>query len=125
MTTESFVQNLKKILDERGISYTQAGRESGTGIDFIRNIERRGSAPAFTRVQQMAQYLGMTTSELLGEEKANRPQFEDGQMEELAQIFERLNEEGRGKVLSYAQDLDSSGNYKKVDSLGMGKAELA
>lgn len=125
MTTEKFVQNLKKILDERGISYTQAGRESGAGVDFIRNIERRGSAPSFTRVQQMAQYLGMTTSELLGEEKASRPQFEDGQMEELAQIFEQMNEEGRAKILSYAEDLASSGNYKKVGSFGLGKTELA
>lgn len=89
MTTEIFVQNLKKILDERGISYAQAGRESGAGVDFIRNIERRGSAPSFVRVQQMAQYLGMTTSELLGEEEKPTPTYGDGLSEEMLEVIRR------------------------------------
>ena len=89
MTTEIFVQNLKKILDERGISYAQAGRESGAGVDFIRNIERRGSAPSFVRVQQMAQYLGMTTSELLGEEEKPTPPYGDGLSEDQLEVIRR------------------------------------
>lgn len=89
MTTEIFVQNLKKILDERGISYAQAGRESGAGVDFIRNIERRGSAPSFVRVQQMAQYLGMTTSELLGEEEKPTPTYGDGLSEDQLEVIRR------------------------------------
>ena len=68
MDVENFVKNLKAILKERGISPSRAGRESGAGIDFIRMMEVRKSAPSYLRVQQMAQYLGMTTSELLGEE---------------------------------------------------------
>ncbi len=64
-----FVQNLKSILDSRKISYTRAGRESGAGEEFIRNMERKGSAPSVEKVQQMADYLGVTTSELLGEKK--------------------------------------------------------
>lgn len=70
MDVENFVKNLKAILDERGISYARAGRESGAGIDFIRMMELRGSVPSYIKVQMMAQYLGMTTSELLGETKS-------------------------------------------------------
>ena len=123
MTTEFFVQNLKKILDERGISYAQAGRDSGAGVDFIRNIERRGSAPAFTRVQQMAQYLGMTTSELLGEEKAPSPAADDSE-ERLLILYRKLNQEGRDKLLDYADDLAESGKYKKVSALRVGTKEV-
>lgn len=36
--------------------------------DLINMIERRGSVPSVERVQLLAQYLGVTTSELLGEE---------------------------------------------------------
>lgn len=123
MTTENFVQNLKSILDERGISYAQAGRESGAGVDFIRNIERRGSAPAFTRVQQMAEYLGMTTSELLGEEKAPSPTKDENE-EELLTLYRKLNQEGQEKLLDYADDLAESGKYKKVSAFNMGSKEI-
>lgn len=77
MTADEFVKKVKMILDERGISYTRAGRESGCGEEFVRSMERQKSAPSFVRVQKMAQYLGMTTSELLGEEKPI-PEDEDG-----------------------------------------------
>lgn len=73
MDVENFVKTLKSILDERGISYSRAGRESGAGIDFIRVMERQKSVPSYIKVQQMAQYLGMTTSELLGEKESDSP----------------------------------------------------
>lgn len=68
MDIENFVQNLKSILDARGISYARAGRESGAGEEFIRNMERKKSIPSVEKVQMLADYLGVTTSELLGEE---------------------------------------------------------
>ena len=69
MDIQIFVQTVKRILDERGISYSRAGRESGAGIDFIRNMERKGSWPSTEKILQMADYLGVTAGELLGEEK--------------------------------------------------------
>lgn len=68
MDVDIFVEKLKRILKERGISPATAGRESGCGQDFIPNMEHKKSAPSYLKVQQMAQYLGMTTSELLEEE---------------------------------------------------------
>ena len=78
MDIQIFVQNVKRILDERGISYSRAGRESGAGIDFIRNMERKGSWPSTEKILQMADYLGMTAGELLGEEIAPTPVAEGG-----------------------------------------------
>ena len=51
----------------RGVKPTIACRESGAGTDLINQLERRGSVPSVERVQLLAQYLGVTTSELLGE----------------------------------------------------------
>lgn len=68
MDIQFFVQNVKSILDERKISYSRAGRESGAGMEFIRNMERYGTAPSIEKVAQMADYLGITVGELLGEE---------------------------------------------------------
>lgn len=73
MDIQVFVQNVKRLLDKRGISYSRAGRESGAGIDFIRNMERLGTAPSIEKVSKMADYLGVSVGELLGEEKGPAP----------------------------------------------------
>lgn len=69
MDVQVFVQNVKRLLDERGISYSRAGTESGAGIDFVRNMERKGTEPSIGKVIQMADYLNVTINELLGEKK--------------------------------------------------------
>lgn len=95
-----FVQNVKSILDERGISYARAGRECGAGEEFIRNMERKGSAPSVEKVQQMAQYLGVTTSELLGELPAagSNQLLTDDELQ-LLQIYQDLRPEDRPRAL--------------------------
>lgn len=67
MDKEIFVQNIKKFCMLKGIKPTVACRDSGAGTDLINQVERRGSVPSVERVQMLAAYLGVTTSELLGE----------------------------------------------------------
>ncbi len=66
MDREIFVQNIKILCKSRGIFPTVACRESGVGNSFINDIER-GKTPSVAKVQQLAQFLGVSTSELLGE----------------------------------------------------------
>lgn len=68
MDTEVFVQNIKKYCDIKGIKPTIACKESGAGKDLINQIERKGSIPSVEKVKLLADYLGVTTSELLGED---------------------------------------------------------
>ena len=75
MDKELFVQNIKNFCLHRGVKPTNACRESGAGADLINQIERRGSVPSVERVQLLAQYLGVTTSELLGEPPPDTPAF--------------------------------------------------
>lgn len=69
MDKELFVQNVKKYCALRGVKPTVACRESGVSSSFISNIEGRNQTPSVEKVQMLANYLGVTTSELLGEEK--------------------------------------------------------
>lgn len=73
-----FVQNIKEVCKAKGIKPTVACRESGVGTSFINNIEARGQVPSVEKVQMLATYLGVTTSELLGEEKKTAPAAEGG-----------------------------------------------
>lgn len=67
MDKDFFVQNVKSRCEALGIKPTNACKESGVGTSFLTDINR-GQVPSVAKVQKLADYLGMTTSELLGEE---------------------------------------------------------
>ena len=68
MDLEILVQNVKRLCALKGVKPTIACRDSGAGKNFINKIETQKSTPSVEKVQLLAQYLGVTTSELLGEE---------------------------------------------------------
>lgn len=77
MDKQLFVQNVKMYCQLRGVKPTVACRESGVGTSFINNIEARGQVPSVEKVQLLAQYLGVTTSELLGETEPKNLAIQD------------------------------------------------
>lgn len=68
MDTQIFVQNVKKYCKLKGVDVTPACRECGIGHNFFQNV-KNGKVPSVEKVQTLASYLGVTTSDLLGEEK--------------------------------------------------------
>lgn len=101
MERELFVQNIKEYCRARGVKPTVACRESGVGVSFINDIER-GKTPSVAKVQMLAQYLGCTVSDLLGEEgnaKAAAPEG-SGLSEEFARIFGKLTPENQNKIIA-------------------------
>lgn len=106
MDIQVFMQNVKRLLDERGISYSRAGRESGAGIDFVRNMERKSSWPSIERVSQMADYLGVSVGELLGENKAPPTVADEERLDqELIKRLCQLTPEELEKVDAFVQGL--------------------
>jgi len=90
-----FVQNVKMYCQLRGVKPTVACRESGVGTSFINNIEARGQVPSVEKVQLLAQYLGVSTSDLLGEKptgpgdkKEPAPKNGGGNIAKLAALLE-------------------------------------
>lgn len=67
MDKRLFVQNVKMYCQLRGVKPTIACAESGAGKSLLSQIETRGNIPSVEKVQLLAHYLGVTTSELLGE----------------------------------------------------------
>lgn len=76
MDREILVQNIKELCKAKDIFPTVACRESGVGNSFINDLER-GKTPSVAKVQQLAHFLGVSTSELLGEMllEESRPVF--------------------------------------------------
>ena len=99
MDRELFVQNIERWCKAKGVPPTVACRESGAGNSFLVNV-KRGQTPSVANVQLLAQYLGCTVSDLLGEETGtqNSPPSED---DELLQKISALAPERRKQVEEY------------------------
>lgn len=105
-----FVQNIKKFCDLKGVKPTVACRESGVGTSFINNVER-GQTPSVAKVQILADYLGVTTSELLGEKKAPAAEDSSEREKEFVQLFQKLTPEQQDMILAQLKGVvDSQGN---------------
>ena len=66
MDRELLVQNIEQYCSKKGVKPTNACRDSGVGTSFLTDI-KRGQTPSVAKVQLLAQYLGCTVSDLLGE----------------------------------------------------------
>lgn len=98
METELFVQNVKKYCALKGVKPTNACAESGAGKSLMSDITNRGRIPSVERIQLLAQYLGCTVSDLLGEKAASSPPSED---DELLQKISALAPERRKQAEEY------------------------
>ena len=103
MNRDKFVQNIKAYCALRGVKPTVACRECGVGVSFINNIER-GQTPSVAKVQMLAQYLGCTVSDLLGEAPSGSAKAADpkisGLSEEFARLFVDLTPENQNKIIA-------------------------
>lgn len=122
MDREFFVQNVKQLCESKNLKRTNVFKELGLGGSFLNDVQR-GQTPAVDKVQKLAVYLGVTTSQLLGEDS---PGDEDSALtaedRTLLASFHALNGEGRERLVEYADDLVQSGKYgKKADPSGLGQ----
>ena len=99
MDREFFVQNIKNYCALRGVKPTVACRESGAGPNLINQMLTRGSIPSVEKVQLLAQYLGVTTSELLGEAGPQNLAIQDQPY--LVMQYNQLSPESQDKVRTF------------------------
>ena len=107
MDKEIFVENVKKYCELKGVKPTVACRESGVGTSFLPDI-RRGQTPSVGKVQMLAQYLGCTVSDLLGETSGQAAPALDPLTAEAARIFASLLPENQGKAIAFLLRLQRS-----------------
>ena len=101
MDIDVFVQNVKHYCSLKGVKPTVACEESGAGKNLLSQMTHRGSQPTISRVQLLAQYLGCTVSDLLGEKNTQTadPKI-SGLSEEFAQLFMDLTPENQNKIIA-------------------------
>lgn len=121
MDRDRFVQNIKFYCERNGVKPTIACEESGAGKNLINHLLRQGSEPSVGRVQLLAQYLGVTVSDLLGETKPEDLTLRDSGAQLYATDLLRLTVAEVEMILAYrrATERDRAlvdltlGEYKK------------
>ena len=102
MDKDLLVQNIKWYCEKKGVKPTAACKASGVGASFISDINR-GQTPSVAKVQLLADYLGVTTSELLGEKQPATGEG-DGPSENET-LFRSLSPELQEEALRYMRYL--------------------
>lgn len=106
MDKDLLILNIRKYCAARNLKPTIACTVAGVGRSFISDIDR-GQMPSVAKVAALAAYLGVSTSDLVGD--ARTP----AELAPLADAWAELNEEGRERLIAYAEDLQASGRYIK------------
>ena len=105
MDVTRIVENIQRICKEKGTTPTVAGKESGAGKDLVSAMKRRGVLPSIEKMRLLAEYLGVTTSELLGETK--KPTVQDDGLTEAEQalmdLFRQLTPDQQDMVIRMVQ----------------------
>ena len=115
MDNEQLIMNIANCAAARNESTTRACINAGCGKSFISNI-KRGQTPGVALVAQLAAYLGVSTSDLVGDKRPGA----DEEEARLLGLYDELNDEGRERLIEYAEDLTASGRYKKARSAELG-----
>lgn len=98
MQTDIFVQNVEKYCRIKGVKPTVACDESGAGRELLSKLKNKGVIPSVERTHLLAQYLGCTVSDLLGEKATSSPPSED---DELQRKITALDPEARKQAEDY------------------------
>ncbi len=113
MDKDDFVQKVKLLCIMKGIKPTNACKECGVGGSFLSDISR-GQIPSVNRVQALAKYLGVTTSELLGEDAS---EISQGPAQPyLVMRYNQLSQAGQEDVMTFLEyKVLQEKNAKKED----------
>lgn len=103
MNVKLVVENIQRICKERGTNPTVAGRESGAGKDLVSNMKRKGTQPSIEKIRLLADYLGVSIYDLLGEKI--EPSSDAGPPSENELIFRSLPPELQEEALRYMRYL--------------------
>lgn len=108
-----FARNLLHYVNLSGKQQKELAEELGFSVKTFNGWCRGLSIPTMGKVQALADYFGIGKSDLLEDKPVN--ELTDPVKTQLDNAFFNLNDSGRKKLVDYANDLVSSGNYSKKE----------
>ena len=106
MDKEVLIANITRFARANDVSPSAACIAAGCGKSFISDL-RRGRTPSVSAVYDLAAFLKVSVSDLVGDAKT------PAELAPLADAWAELNDEGRAALIQHASLLVSSGMYIK------------
>ena len=106
MDKDIMISNIRKFCAARNEKPTVACVAAGVGKSFVSDLDR-GQMPSVAKVAALAEHLEVSVSDLVGD--AQTP----AELAPLADAWAALNDEGRARLVEYAEDLVNGGRYIK------------
>lgn len=85
-----FITKLKSLMKERKVTNKQLSLDIGIGINQVKYWEKNGNIPNGDVLKKIAEYFGVTVSDLIEEKK---PAENGGRAEEFIRLYEALSPE--------------------------------
>lgn len=104
MDKETLITNIETYCKTKKIKPSPACIAAGLGKNFLTDI-KRGQTPSVAKIAALAAYLGVTTSDLVGDSR------DPPGSKEISELYAQLNEEGQEILMDYARHLVDTKKY--------------
>lgn len=99
-----FIEILKKLMHDKGISNNKLLTDLGLNKSSILNWEKRGTIPSGETLNKLADYFGVSVDYLLGKSYSEHEEITQ-QEKELLKMLKQLNEDDLKTALRIVQRL--------------------
>ena len=108
------MENIRVLRKQSGLTMKQLGNELGMAESTISLYETGKRSPDVQSLIRIADFFNVSLDCLCGRKNEVIEGKQPEQNNELMKLFDQLNEEGKEKLIVYADDLVSSGKYIKI-----------
>ena len=106
MDINTLINNITRFAAAKNESPSGACIAAGINKNFVSEL-KRNRMPSVATVAALAEHLEVSVSDLVGDAKT------PAELAPLAAAWAELNDEGRARLIEYAEDLVAGGRYKK------------
>lgn len=106
-------ENIKKLRKRLHMSQKELSKRAKVSQSGISDIENCTRSPSIYTIRMIANALGVSQSELLGEEKETTVNDDDGLRKEVILLFDNLPEDRRQQAADFLRFLSKSANNQQ------------
>ena len=96
-TNKEIANAIRALAKKHGVTVTQTLADCKINRNFLYDLEKGNSSPSVDKLSRIADYFGVSTAKLIG--------GEDGEIEALLALYERLSPEAKAELRAYMLSL--------------------
>ena len=121
-----WLESLRKMKLKSGLTTDEISKGSGIPVPTLEKLFAGATKePKLPTIQKLVYFLGYTLEDLFIDDrihlKERKTELTKQELSRLSDAMSQLSEEGREKIVEYAEDLAAGGRYKKINQHSMGK----